>query len=56
MSIANVYKQTITPQYALYCGDCMDILKGVPAESVGFSIFSPPFFSTCTHTAMTPAT
>lgn len=28
---------------ALYHGDCVDVLKQWPAQSIGFSIFSPPF-------------
>ena len=39
-----VNKQVITDQYALYNGDCCELIKGVASETVGFSIFSPPFF------------
>ncbi len=38
-----VKRQDITKQYALYCGDCCEVLPKLPDESVGFSIFSPPF-------------
>ena len=37
-------KQVITENYALYCGDSCELIKGVADETVGFSIFSPPFF------------
>jgi len=35
--------QVITDRYALYHGDCCDVLQKIPDESVGFSVFSPPF-------------
>jgi hypothetical protein len=40
MAIAD---QTITDQYALYLGDCMEAMSALPAESVGLSVYSPPF-------------
>lgn len=30
-------------EYGVYQGDCVDVLKGIPDESVHYSIFSPPF-------------
>lgn len=33
----------ITKRYALYNGDCCDVLTHIKDESVGLSIFSPPF-------------
>lgn len=41
MAIAN---QAITSKYALYCGDCLDVMPTLPAESIGLSCYSPPFF------------
>lgn len=38
-----VKEQTITDQYALYCGDCIDVMKDMASESVHLSIYSPPF-------------
>ena len=38
-----VLKQKITKVFALYCGDCCEVLPDIPDESVGLSIFSPPF-------------
>lgn len=35
--------KTITDKYALYNADCMSVLPSLRAESVGFSIYSPPF-------------
>lgn len=36
-------RQVITNRYALYNGDCVQVMKGLPDETVGHSIFSPPF-------------
>jgi len=38
-----VKKQKITDDYAIYCGDCVEVLEDIGSESVGFSLFSPPF-------------
>lgn len=38
-----IKKQIIKKNYSLYCGDCCEVIKGIPDESIGFSIFSPPF-------------
>lgn len=38
-----VKNQFITDQYALYNCDCVPGIRMLPSESVGFSIFSPPF-------------
>lgn len=29
--------------YSLFHGDCCEVIQGIPDESVGYSIFSPPF-------------
>lgn len=39
----NVLDQFIGEDYALYHGDCTQIAKGLPSDSIHFSIFSPPF-------------
>ena len=39
----NCLDQTIGENFALYHGDCVEVLKGLPASSVHYSIFSPPF-------------
>lgn len=31
------------PEWALYHGDCVDVISQLPDNSVGFSIYSPPF-------------
>jgi DNA modification methylase len=39
----NVEDQLVTDQYALYCGDCMEVLPTLPAGSVHLTVYSPPF-------------
>ena len=41
----NVLAQEITTDYALYNGDCIDVMKGIPDNSVHYGIWSPPFSS-----------
>ena len=45
----NVLDQTIGEDFALYHGDCVEVLKLLPAQSIGYSIFSPPFSSLYTY-------
>lgn len=45
----NCIDQVITDTYAAYHGDCVEVLKGLPAASIGYSIFSPPFASLYTY-------
>lgn len=40
MAIKN---QVITDEYALYNGDCIEVMQGLPDASVHLSIYSPPF-------------
>jgi len=40
-----VKDQKITDKYAVYNGDCCEVLPGIPDNSIGFSVFSPPFAS-----------
>jgi hypothetical protein len=39
----NCINQVIKDQYAAYHGDCVEVLRGLPDASIGYSIFSPPF-------------
>ena len=41
----DVKDQVITNDYALYCGDSVEIMKNLKPESVHLSIYSPPFYS-----------
>ncbi len=38
-----IIDQHITENYALYNGDCCEVLPTIPDESVGLSVYSPPF-------------
>src|SRR6266481_7675220 len=38
-----VIDQEITPNYAIYNGDCVEVIKSLSNGSVDYSIFSPPF-------------
>lgn len=42
-------EQTITDKWAIYNGDCVDVVSGIPDASIGYSIFSPPFSSLYTY-------
>lgn len=35
--------QLITDRYAIYNGDCIEVMADMPAESVHLSVYSPPF-------------
>lgn len=39
----NVLDQVVTGNYAIYNGDCVELTKGLPDESIDFSVFSPPY-------------
>lgn len=45
----NVIDQEVRERYALYQGDCVEVLKGIPDRTIGYSIFSPPFASLYTY-------
>lgn len=38
-----VRTQVITDKYAIYNGDCVEIMRELPSESIGLSVYSPPF-------------
>jgi DNA modification methylase len=38
-----IITENITDKYALYNGDCCEVMPGIPDESIHFSIYSPPF-------------
>jgi len=38
-----ISEQEITNEYAIYNGDCMEVLPELKSESVGISVYSPPF-------------
>lgn len=47
----NVLNQMINDRYALYQGDCVDVVKGIPDNSIHYTIFSPPFASLYTYSS-----
>lgn len=38
-----IIDQTITDRYAVYNGDCCEVVPTLPDESIGLSVYSPPF-------------
>ena len=44
-----IRNQYITEQFALYHGDCVEITPFIPDESIGLSVFSPPFAELYTY-------
>lgn len=45
----SILDQRITRDFAAYHGDCVEVLRGIPNNSVDYSIFSPPFASLYTY-------
>ena len=45
----NVLNQVVTDNYSLYNGDSCEIIKGIPDNSIHYTIFSPPFASLYTY-------
>jgi DNA modification methylase len=41
--VARVLDQLITDRYALYLGDCMEVMPTLPGSSIHLSVYSPPF-------------
>ena len=44
-----VLGQEISEKFALYHADCVDVARGLPNESIDYSVFSPPFASLYTY-------
>jgi DNA modification methylase len=38
-----VIDQSLTDRYALYNGDCIEVMSQLPAASIALSVYSPPF-------------
>lgn len=41
--MANCIDQSVTDRYALYQGDCLEVMPGLPEGSIHLSVYSPPF-------------
>lgn len=39
----NVIDQEMTERYSAYNADCVEVIASLPADSIGFTIYSPPF-------------
>lgn len=39
----NVLNQVVTNKYAIYNGDCCELIRAIPGDSIDFGIHSPPF-------------
>ena len=46
-----VTEQKLTEDYALYNGDCIEVMAGLPENSAGLSIYSPPFGGLYTYSS-----
>lgn len=40
-----VFHEKIEEEWSMYHGDCIQVIKGLPNNSIHYSIFSPPFLS-----------
>jgi len=49
--ILKTVDQHITDNWAIYNGDCCEVLGSIPDDSVHYSIFSPPFQSLFTYSS-----
>lgn len=49
--MAKALNQAIEKDWTIIHGDCCEAIKGIPDESIHYSIFSPPFASLYTYSA-----
>lgn len=49
MERVKVLDQFITDEFSIYNGDSVQVLQGIPDDSIHFSLFSPPFSSLYTY-------
>ena len=38
----NVLNQEVAEKFSIYNGDSVEVLKGIPDNSIHYSVFSPP--------------
>jgi DNA modification methylase len=50
-AVMAVAAQVVTDRYALYNGDCMDVLAKLPADRIHLSVYSPPFCGLYNYTS-----
>lgn len=51
MTTSKVLDQTITDRWALYHGDTVDVMRGMPDDKIHYSVYSPPFASLFSYSA-----
>ena len=49
--MSNVIRQDHSARWTAYHGDCIEVVQGIPSNSIDYSIFSPPFASLYTYSA-----
>ena len=49
MDSVNVLAQKSGKRFGFYRGDCVEVLKGIPKDSIHYSVYSPPFSSLFTY-------
>ena len=47
--MTKVLNQEIAERYAIYNGDAIEVIQGIPSNSIHYSVFSPPFASLYTY-------
>ena len=47
--MSSILASTIEDRFAAYHGDCIEVVSGLPSDSVHFSVYSPPFASLYTY-------
>ena len=50
-SMAHVLDEAHGENWSLWHGDCIDVMRGLPDDSVHYSVFSPPFASLYTYSS-----
>ena len=44
-----VKDQLLTDRYAIYNGDCVEVMQSMPDASVHLTVYSPPFYENRIH-------
>jgi len=49
--VVQVVDQVVADRYAIYNADCVEVVRGLPSDSIHYTIFSPPFASLYTYSS-----
>lgn len=49
--MVQVVDQVVTDKFAIYNADCVEVVRGLPSDSIHYTIFSPPFASLYTYSS-----